>query len=244
MHSLHASLLAAVLGASAISPALAVTNGSFENGLSGWEVLGDVASLHFHLSEGVASVLLTTASVDFQDDHPAAAGEFNVSGLPAAEVGIAYGIEAFVGLPVGALDPDFNNGIAAYEGSALRQSFSINAGDTLFFDWVLASVDFANPDYAFAVIEGLFTRLGDTADLVSFDHGIGYTAPATFSHTFALGGEVTLAFGVVDVLDYNGSSALLVDNLRILPVPEPETWAMLLAGLGLLGLAARRRAKR
>lgn len=31
------------------------------------------------------------------------------------------------------------------------------------------------------------------------------------------------------------------DNLRltITPVPEPETWAMLLAGLGLLGLGAR-----
>ena len=31
-------------------------------------------------------------------------------------------------------------------------------------------------------------------------------------------------------------------NFTITPVPEPETWAMLLAGLGLLGLAGRRRA--
>ena len=27
------------------------------------------------------------------------------------------------------------------------------------------------------------------------------------------------------------------------PVPEPETWAMMLTGLGLLGFAARRRSK-
>ncbi|WP_374565565.1 FxDxF family PEP-CTERM protein, partial [Nitrosomonas sp.] len=31
------------------------------------------------------------------------------------------------------------------------------------------------------------------------------------------------------------------DNLVYAPVPEPETYAMLLAGLGLLGFAARRR---
>lgn len=241
MHILRTSLLAAALGASAISPAFAVTNGSFENGLNGWETLGDVASIDFQLTDGVASALLTTASVDFEDDYPAAAGEFNGSGLPAAEVGVPDGIEDFVGLAIGALDPDLDNGVAAYEGSAMRQSFSINAGDTLYFDWVLGSVDFLNPDYAFVVIDGLFTRLGDTGDLVNFDNGIGYTAPTTFSHIFTLGGEITLAFGVVDVGDYNGSSALLVDNVRIAPVPEPETWAMLLAGLGLIGLLARRR---
>jgi len=243
MHILYASLLAAALGASAIPPALAVSNGSFENGLSGWQTLGDVASINVHLTQGDFSTLLTTASVDYADDFPAAAGEYNISGMPAAAVGMPGGIEDFVGLAIGALDPDFDHGIAAYEGSALRQSFTVNAGDTLFFDWMLASVDFLSPDFAFAVIAGQFTRLGDTSDIVVIDNGIGYTAPATFSHIFALGGEITLAFGVVDVLDHNGSSALLVDNMRIAPVPEPETWAMLLAGLGLIGLLARRRSQ-
>jgi hypothetical protein len=32
-----------------------------------------------------------------------------------------------------------------------------------------------------------------------------------------------------------------IDNLSTAPIPEPETYAMLLAGLGLLGFAARRR---
>ena len=32
-----------------------------------------------------------------------------------------------------------------------------------------------------------------------------------------------------------------IDNLSVTPVPEPETYAMLLAGLGLIPLAARRR---
>lgn len=36
---------------------------------------------------------------------------------------------------------------------------------------------------------------------------------------------------------------MALDNVQahLLAVPEPETWAMLLAGLGLLGLSARRR---
>lgn len=34
---------------------------------------------------------------------------------------------------------------------------------------------------------------------------------------------------------------ILLDNVSVSPVPEPETYAMLLAGLGLLGFAARRR---
>jgi hypothetical protein len=34
------------------------------------------------------------------------------------------------------------------------------------------------------------------------------------------------------------------DQLYLIPVPEPETYAMLLAGLGLLGLAGRRRQKK
>lgn len=45
-------------------------------------------------------------------------------------------------------------------------------------------------------------------------------------------------FGAIDVV--NGSS-VYADNFTITPIPEPETYAMLLAGLGLLGFTARRR---
>ncbi|MBV5284748.1 MAG: PEP-CTERM sorting domain-containing protein [Methyloversatilis discipulorum] len=42
-------------------------------------------------------------------------------------------------------------------------------------------------------------------------------------------------------ISFKGNS-LVVDNLAVAaPVPEPETYAMLLAGLGLIGMAARRR---
>jgi hypothetical protein len=34
-----------------------------------------------------------------------------------------------------------------------------------------------------------------------------------------------------------------VGKVSIAPVPEPETWAMMAAGLGLVGFAARRRSR-
>jgi subtilisin family serine protease len=41
-----------------------------------------------------------------------------------------------------------------------------------------------------------------------------------------------------------GQAQFAVDNLSISAVPEPETWAMMLAGLGGVGLAARRRRRK
>jgi len=38
-----------------------------------------------------------------------------------------------------------------------------------------------------------------------------------------------------------GSATTTISNFSVSAVPEPETYAMLLVGLGLLGFAARRR---
>lgn len=48
--------------------------------------------------------------------------------------------------------------------------------------------------------------------------------------------------GLVSSIEWAGNPGFVqVSTLTISPVPEPETYAMLLAGLGLLGFAARRR---
>lgn len=68
------------------------------------------------------------------------------------------------------------------------------------------------------------------------------TATVDFSNTITWNGisAVTLNGQAVD---YDLTSASGVDwrTARVTPIPEPETYAMLLAGLGLLGFVARRR---
>ncbi len=57
-----------------------------------------------------------------------------------------------------------------------------------------------------------------------------------------LSGFGTGAFKVV--YDYSLDQVSLQVLEEVTPVPEPETWAMLLAGLGLVGFAAQRRKAR
>lgn len=55
----------------------------------------------------------------------------------------------------------------------------------------------------------------------------------------------TFNWGNVDKVTFASDSQAVIDNLTVgamaAPVPEPETYAMLLAGLGLMGAVARRR---
>jgi len=211
--------------------AMAVTNGSFSDGLNGWSALGDV-----NLQAG--AILMTTASVDYEDDYPEAAGAFNASGTAAAETGVVGGIEDFIGVAMGTLNvgEDF-----AFEGSVLKQTFNVNAGDTLTFNWNFFTNEASTgADYAFVSINGALTTLATPLDAANSSLPYAYTTGfQTFSQTFNTASSVTLAFGVVDVNDYNVTSALWFDNVAV--VPEPETYAMLLAGLGLLGFASRRK---
>jgi hypothetical protein len=49
---------------------------------------------------------------------------------------------------------------------------------------------------------------------------------------------------MVKHMDSNLSLTYQPTSFSIAPVPEPETWAMMLLGLGVVGYAARRRAAR
>ena len=109
------------------------------------------------------------------------------------------------------------------------------------------------------------TMMGDlSADLLSMTgnarNGLDITGFSLFNSTGQLLGGTMLSTGATDSwsLNYNdlaaGSYYLQVQgslvsnaagkyyaNIALAPVPEPETYAMMLAGLGMLGFAARRR---
>ena len=193
-HLPAATLLAALF----ISPAQAAPIAN----LTAWAAMGDV-----QVSSLTAS--LTTASLIYEDDFPAAAGAYNLSGVGTAEVGIPAGLEEFVGLQIGNLDPDPVNGVMALEGSALKHTIQVQAGDTLSFDWAFSSLEGLptdHNDYAFMVIDDVLTRLGDVASA---------STGGRFSQTFSAAGTAQIAFGIVDVLDYGVTSRLDIGALAL-----------------------------
>jgi hypothetical protein len=84
-----------------------------------------------------------------------------------------------------------------------------------------------NVDFSSANINGLnFT-------FSSFGNGeTGFTLPG-----FLTGPLVMTVMGTA------GANASYGGTLNVSAVPEPETWAMMLGGLGLMGFMARRRKK-
>ena len=184
--------------------------------LAGWTVLGDVIAQ-------AGAIKLTTAYLDGFTDQPQ-----NLSGTSAAYISQ---VEAAAGVPALALDlpePEYGE-----EGSVIAQSFAVAAGSKLTFSWSFSTVEDLFQDRAFAVVNGqIFTLATRSAP------GL---ATQTFSYTFAAAGLAKLALGVIDTGDVLGVSTLSVRNLTVTAVPEPTSWALLLAGLGLGGVAARRR---
>lgn len=104
---------------------------------------------------------------------------------------------------------------------------------------------------------GLFTDLGDDFTL-SFDGGakatglfvIGLKQANRYSFYLFDGGTAgvgTIDFNVLGVVSKQTdglSHAVYLGNALTAPVPEPESYALMLAGLGAIGFIARRRAGR
>lgn len=243
--SLAATAVFALASASAMAQSTTFQNGSFESGLTNWSTDGDVLVT----TSGRKIGILSTASLDYEDDAPLGAGFNNNSGTAAVDFSFNNNL---AGVPVGSLDI----GGFAYEGSALRQSFMATAGQqiTVKFDWAFLSSDTANADFGFIAINDTVVSFVNTASsplVSSFTGNFGDFSSASwvftensYTYTAASDGAVSLVIGVADIGDYLGTSELRIDNVSVSAVPEPETYALMLAGLGLMGGYIRRRQKK
>ncbi|MCD8488941.1 MAG: hypothetical protein LRZ84_19910 [Desertifilum sp.] len=220
--------------------AAAMFNGHFTQGLEGWQTSGDVSVQPGQPwgSSSPFSALLTTASARGWDDYPAPAGSYNFSGFDPTWIDFGpASMEDFLGIPRGSLPENSTH------GSAFKQEITVQVGDILEFDWNFLTNE-RTPDYldyAFVWLDGYRELANTSASFLPSATPFGReTGFQTFSHTFTQAGTYTLALGVVDRIDLDVSSGLLISNVRVTSsVSVPNSTPQLgLTLLGLGGLAA------
>ena len=120
------------------------------------------------------------------------------------------------------------------DAGVLSKSFDLVSGNvyTAYFD--LAG------SHARDVSESVTVNFGGVVNTYSLQRNDGWT------NYFLSLSPVTSGSYALSFSNAGGDNVgMLLDNVRIIaaPVPEPETYAMLLAGLGLMGGIARRRSQ-
>jgi hypothetical protein len=148
-------------------------------------------------------------------------------------------LESFLGLTPNAL------GMTAFNGSAIKQTIFLNAGDTLTFRWNFLTNELdpspgALPpenDFSFYVVN-ILNNLADVESSTFSTGTLGFlnqTGDSTASFVAPTTGSYLLGFGVVNDFDQFRQSGLSVDNVNVTPIPTPALLpAMVGLGIGVI----------
>jgi hypothetical protein len=232
-------------------------NGGFETGnFTGWQTIGDALVVDLSIGTapagGTYQALITNAP-----SRPSSEGHFqsysgtnSVSAFCSIVPGFINPLEAFLGSPncsltalATAINP-FGTGSIAYEGSAIKQTFTGNTGEVLSFSWNFLTDEGGQPfDFAFVVLDGTLSLLADFSTLNSgsgtpFRDESGYHIFAT---TLPTTGVHYIGIGVVDsLIDPDINSGVLVDNFSVQKVPESASLFLMALGLIVMVRMGRR----
>ncbi|HIK44195.1 MAG TPA: PTPA-CTERM sorting domain-containing protein [Leptolyngbyaceae cyanobacterium M65_K2018_010] len=198
----------------------AIINGDFSSNFDGWDIFG-------------------FTSIVTPGGNPAAQLE---AGAPDVTASV---IETFLGLAPGSLEDLsgqtnelFDGSGALFLGSALKQSFTANAGDIISFTYNFTTSDYLPfNDFAFTTLSPLVEGLASVKLVGNTSGNTTSTGPRTFSWAIPTAGTYTLGFGVINVGDNLFGSTLVVDDVSSTPIPTPA----LLPGLIGMGVAAWRK---
>lgn len=166
-----------------------------------------------------------------------------------------FGIYSSIpGFTVGPLGVEIRNARvgSAFEGNNFAE---LDTTGNSFISQSFATV--ANQNYTLSFAYSPRAGIASTSNGIEvlFNHnslgiftgnGVGNSGNVFTTQTLNLlgiNGTSTLLFRAVGTSDSLGGSLDAISVTTTSPVPEPETYAMMLAGLGLLGFIARRRKK-
>ncbi len=239
----------AILSASAIvacqanAAAISLPNADFETGdLSGWNTIGSVSATGSTTVTTFDNVVWSIGAAGTTMGHLESSGS-SVSNIESV-LGLAAGT-------LNALNTNANGGTLT-NGSALYNSFSANVGDTITFSWDYVATDyipFNDPAYA------LLIGPNSSTTVLASIHGLGqavgtsgHSGWQTFSSSFSVAGNYTLAFITTNDKDTVLNSHLFIDGSSGSctpkcppPVNLPEPSPLVLFGLSLFSLALLRR---
>jgi hypothetical protein len=222
-----------------------VTNGTFDGWTAvnhpGWDHIGLVAGRYPDIYQEAPNTteppatMQTPDSFTFQPEGGASPAEIaTLFGAPATEAGI--------------IALDTSPAVPSY-GAAIAQTFNVGAGQLLTFQWNYVSFDDLGEDFAFVFLTGpsgtILARLAGQSDLLTPPNNLdlipGETGLKTFTSDPLAAGSYRLGLAVMNSRgnENAGGSALIVDNVTL--VPEPASLAILALAAGCVSRRARRR---
>ncbi len=239
---LAAAALAAAASQASAAP-ISLFNADFETGdLSGWNTVGTVSATPSTTVTTYDNVVWSIFA------NGTTMAQLNSNG---ADINA---IESAIGLTSGTLDAlNTNpNGGNLTNGSALYRTFTAASGDTIALSWDYVATDYIPfNDPAFAVLVGPNASVTVLASIHGAGQAVGTSGHSgwqTFSHTFSVAGNYTLAFVTTNDKDFALDSVLFIDNTAGSCTPNcpppttvPEPTSMALLGIGALGLLMSRR---
>ena len=174
--------------------------------------------LAFGLSSGVANAAFSGdyALANWTFVSSDGGGSFDVSGAPNTARMTSSDI-----------------GNAAHHPSTVDATVVAMAESIVSFHGEYLTSDRGGPafDTAGFLLNGIYTQLSD-------DFGANFS---TDDYSFHVNAGDTFGFRMFSIDSAFGSATGSASNFEVTAVPEPETYAMFMAGLGILGFMARRR---
>jgi len=195
-----------------------LSDGAGDSVVGGLNMIVDDDSPIWTGGESSVSAMVVEEAMSY-DDGDFAEGSGSASTLaaemPSSSTGTQGSIEAFLGVAPGGLSPLAASGDGsdnATNGSAMKTTIMVEAGDEVSFSWFFNADDYTPfNDFSFVSFNGVPVELADISMVGSYNE----TPWATYTHIATASGPLTLGFGVMNTGDSGVNSYLTIDEIKV-----------------------------